>query len=134
MTATITKLPTADMVDHVAAFMKACGHEPYKSDSWELYWNLCGEEIQELMQADTLEDELDAICDSIWVLIGYGVSRGYDMHKAWAKIAESNLAKIAEDGKVHKRADGKVQKPEGWAPPDLSDCVPSIDASGGKHA
>jgi predicted HAD superfamily Cof-like phosphohydrolase len=48
------------------------------------------------------------------------------MHTAWAKVAQSNLAKIAEDGKVHKREYGKVKKPDGWLPPDLSDCVPQL--------
>ena len=54
----------------VAKFMLACDHRIKDQQTWELYWNLCGEEINELMTADSLVSELDGIIDSIWVLIG----------------------------------------------------------------
>jgi predicted HAD superfamily Cof-like phosphohydrolase len=124
MTADVTTLKVPTMIDNVAAFMAACDHKPHNEESWELYWNLSGEELNELMQASGLEEELDAICDSVWCLLGYGLARGYDMNKAWEEVTRSNMAKIHADGKVHKRYDGKVEKPEGWVPPDLSECMP----------
>lgn len=116
--------PCETMIDHVSKFMKACDHKHQDQDTWELYWVLCGEELQELMAASSLNEELDAICDAIWVLIGYGLARGYDMNKAWAEVARSNMAKIHEDGTVKRREDGKILKPEGWTPPNLHGCFP----------
>ena len=57
----------------------------------------------------------------MWVIIGYMLSKGYDVEGAWDEGAKSNLAKIdALTGKVIKREDGKVLKPEGWKKPDFS--------------
>lgn len=108
----------------VAKFMLACDHRIKDQQTWELYWNLCGEEINELMTADSLVSELDGIIDSIWVLIGYGLARGYDMGGAWAEVARSNHAKITEAGVCTKDINGKVQKPAGWTPPNLLPFVP----------
>lgn len=108
----------------VAKFMLACDHRMKDQQTWELYWNLCGEEINELMTADSLVSELDGIIDSIWVLIGYGLARGYDMGGAWAEVARSNHAKIGPDGVCIKDINGKVQKPVGWTPPNLLPFVP----------
>jgi predicted HAD superfamily Cof-like phosphohydrolase len=124
MTADVSSIYPQSMIDNVAAFMAACQHPPATEESWELYWNLSGEELNELMTATDLEQELDAICDSVWCLIGYGLARGYDMNKAWQEVLKSNMAKIQPDGTVSKRADGKIDKPEGWVPPNLSDCLP----------
>lgn len=112
------------MIHDVSQFMAACDHRVKDQDTWELYWNLAGEELNELMTADSLVDELDGIIDSIWTLIGYGVARGYDMRGAWAEVARSNLDKITPEGVVIKDITGKVKKPEGWRPPDLTPFVP----------
>ena len=108
----------------VARFMLACDHRFKDQMTWELYWNLCGEEINELMNADSLVSELDGIIDSIWVLIGYGLARGYDMNGAWAEVARSNLEKINHDGVCEKDLNGKVMKPAGWRPPNLLPFIP----------
>jgi predicted HAD superfamily Cof-like phosphohydrolase len=115
---------TADFVTDVATFMQACGHRFKDQDTWELYWNLTGEELNELMAADSLITELDGILDTIWTLIGYGLARGYDMQGAWNEVARSNLAKINERGVCVKDINGKVQKPEGWRPPNLLPYIP----------
>lgn len=108
----------------VSRFMAACDHRIKDQDTWELYWGLAGEELNELMNADTLEDELDGIIDSIWTLIGYGLARGYDMSGAWNEVARSNLDKISENGSCIKDINGKVQKPANWRKPDLSPFIP----------
>lgn len=118
-----THLPDHPIRD-VARFMLACDHRLKDQHTWELYWNLCGEKLNELMQADSLVSELDGIIDSIWVLIGYGLARGYDMSGAWAEVARSSLDKIGPDGLCVKDLNGKVQKPVGWRPPNLLPFIP----------
>lgn len=85
-----------------------------------LYADLVLEEQGEWKDAKTPSDDLDAIVDQIWVLIGLAESLGYDLHGAWNEVARSNFAKIdKETGLVQKREDGKILKPDGWTPPNL---------------
>lgn len=109
----------------VEKFMRACDQITDRADSHQnsLYIDLIIEEFTELQLAQKDTEALDAVCDLIWVLIGYAYSCGWDISRAWDEVARSNMAKIMPDGKVHKRADGKVQKPQGWTPPDLAGCV-----------
>lgn len=90
----------------------------------QLYHRLINEEYNEFIVARNQKDDvetLDACFDMIWVIVGYMLSKGYNVEGAWDEGARSNLAKIdATTGKVIKRADGKVLKPEGWQKPDFS--------------
>jgi predicted HAD superfamily Cof-like phosphohydrolase len=89
-----------------------------------LYKKLIDEEYQEFLEAYYKGDDvetLDACFDMIWVIVGYMLSKGYDVEGAWDEGARSNLAKIdTVTGKVIKRNDGKILKPEGWKKPDFS--------------
>ena len=90
----------------------------------ELYKKLIEEEYWEFLTAYNVKDDvetLDACFDMIWVIVGYMLSKGYDVESIWDEGAKSNLAKIDPvTGKVNKREDGKVLKPEGWKKPDFS--------------
>ena len=121
------------MIYDVEAFLKACGQEPsHKTIS--LYHDLVVEEIGELEDAmadfnaaeseqDELQakaDALDAICDSIWVLIGLAQMMNLPLERGWDEVAISNLRKIdPELGRVQRDENGKILKPEGWRPPDM---------------
>jgi len=110
----------------VKMFMLASGQSvnTNNEEQSQLYHRLINEEYNEFIVARNQKDDvetLDACFDMIWVIVGYMLSKGYDVEGAWDEGAKSNLAKIdAETGKVIKRADGKVLKPEGWQKPDFS--------------
>jgi predicted HAD superfamily Cof-like phosphohydrolase len=110
----------------VMVFQKACDQNPSQENA-NLYRNLIVEEFWEFQQAIKDNDEveqLDACMDMIWVILGYAHMKGFKVESAWNEVARSNLAKIdRKTGKVIKREDGKVLKPEGWTPPDLTNCV-----------
>jgi len=113
----------------VATFMLA-GEQTVGEDNTqqaELYLNLIKEEYQELLDARQITDDvltIDACFDTIWVIVGYMLSRGWSCERIWDEGALSNLRKIdRETQKVLKREDGKVLKPEGWQPPDFSKFV-----------
>lgn len=114
------------MIHDVAQFMAACGHRADDTTS-ALYFDLVKEELSELAEAlvtHRLDDEADAIADTIWVLIGYGLARGFPLPCIWNEVARSNLAKIDPlSGTVLKRPDGKVLKPAGWQPPNIQGCL-----------
>ena len=103
-------------------FMRACdqtvGEVNYAQKM--LYIKLIEEEFNELKDAGSAVDELDALIDILVVTIGAIHSAGFDAEGAWKEVMRTNFAKIdRETGKVRKREDGKVLKPVGWTPPDL---------------
>ena len=110
----------------VTMFMLASGQTTSfdNEEQAQLYHRLINEEYNEFIKARNEKDNvetLDACFDMIWVIVGYMLSKGYDIEGAWDEGARSNLAKIdATTGKVIKRADGKVLKPDGWQKPDFS--------------
>ena len=103
-------------------FMKACDQTvgAENLEQYKLYHKLIKEEVQELEDSRTIEDDLDALIDILVVTIGAIHSMGADAEGAWKEVMRTNFAKIDKDtGKVRKREDGKVLKPLGWEPPNL---------------
>ena len=89
-------------------------------DQYKLYHTLLKEEVQELEDSTTREDDVDALIDILVVTIGALHSIGVDVEGAWNEVHNSNMAKIdAGTGVVLRREDGKILKPEGWKPPNL---------------
>lgn len=62
---------------------------------------------------------LDAIADSIYVLLWTAIRCNLPIHEAFLEVQRSNMAKLQPDGTVLKNEFGKVQKPAGWTPPQL---------------
>jgi predicted HAD superfamily Cof-like phosphohydrolase len=129
----------------VDAFMKACGHNP-DPKRVGLYLDLVREEIGELEQAmaefhsaESQQDEqqaraevLDAICDSIWVLIGLGKTMDLPLEWGWDEVTITNLKKIdAELGTVLRDDHGKILKPPGWRPPNMLRIIQEFDKQRG---
>lgn len=110
----------------VQVFMNAAGQTTTEDneDQSLLYRRLINEEYNEFIAAvqqgnDT--ETIDACFDTIWVIVGYMLSRGWSPDPIWDEGSLSNLKKIDKaTGKVIKRADGKVLKPEGWQPPNFA--------------
>ena len=121
------------MILDVQIFMQACGHEPsHKLTS--LYHDLVREEVGELEEAmaafnasETEQEEiqaradaLDAICDSVWVLIGLAKAMDLPLEAGWDAVASTNLKKIDPVlGTVRRDDNGKIMKPDRWVPPDM---------------
>lgn len=63
-------------------------------------------------------DVLDAICDSIYVLLGLAVVMGLPFDTAFGLVHAANMRKVMGEGLPKFREDGKILKPEGWESPD----------------
>ena len=103
-------------------FMIASGQSTTDENQaqYKMYLDLIDEEVQELKDSTTPEDDLDALVDILVVTIGAIYSRGANPEGAWREVMATNLAKIDRvTGKVRRRDDGKILKPEGWTPPNL---------------
>lgn len=125
----------------VDAFMKAAGHGP-DPKKVSLYLDLVREEIGELEEAmaayhsaENQQDEqvakadaLDAICDSIWVLVGLGRVMNLPVEWGWDCVALSNARKVdPELGTVLRDDHGKIMKPPGWRPPNMLRVIQEFD-------
>lgn len=103
-------------------FMAACGQSTIQANAKQaaLYFSLVEEEYNELLDARTEIERADAVIDMIVVLVGAGVSCGWDIQALWDEVLRSNMSKIdPETGRVRRRADGKILKPDGWKSPDI---------------
>ncbi|ADK73419.1 Cof hydrolase [Roseobacter phage RDJL Phi 1] len=79
------------------------------------------EELTEFMDAETLEDEADALLDLMYFAGGRLIEMGLVPGAAFEEVHLANMAK--ERGELSKRPHSKgfdAIKPEGWTPPDLS--------------
>jgi len=74
-----------------------------------------------------LEDQLDAMVDLVYVVIGTAYLHGYGnrWQEAWDRVHYANMQKVraerAEDSKRGSTFD--VVKPKGWRPPSHTDLV-----------
>lgn len=80
-----------------------------KRASWML------EELVEFMEADTLDQQVDAMADELYFTIGTLTLMGVKPEEIFTIVHESNMGKLHEDGKPRFDDQGKIIKPEGWA-------------------
>lgn len=68
-------------------------------------------------------ETLDAIADSIYVLVGMANLLGFDLREAFSRVHESNMSKLGENGLPIYSAKGKVLKGPNFHLPVLDDLV-----------
>lgn len=78
------------------------------------------EEAQELREATTVAEQVDAYIDSIYFAVGGLVEIGVRPGTIWDLVHGANMAKVWPDGTVHRREDTKIIKPDGWVAPDAA--------------
>lgn len=83
------------------------------------------EEVDLIQTSDPRPVEmLDALCDLVYVTVGWAVSHGWDFDEAFRRVHASNMTKVPKPGqKVEMREDGKILKPKHFVPPKLDDLV-----------
>lgn len=79
------------------------------------------EEIDEVLEATTIEDQVDGFIDAIYIALGALIEMGVLPGPVFEEVHAANMKK--KRGSVAKRP-GSVGydavKPEGWTPPDLT--------------
>lgn len=76
------------------------------------------EEIAELLEAKTLEDQLDALVDIHYINTGNFVEMGVNHERPFQIVHSANMSKLWPDGQVHLNEFGKVIKPETFISPE----------------
>jgi len=82
------------------------------------------EEIDELETADNLVDQIDALTDLAYFIIGFFVTIGVDFETMFRIVHEANMRKAVK--RVRYDDDGKIIKPVNWLPPE-SEIAMEID-------
>jgi predicted HAD superfamily Cof-like phosphohydrolase len=75
------------------------------------------EELQEFKEAATLEDEVDAMNDELYFVLGTLVEMGVEPGPIFDIVQHANMSKVWPDGQVHKNETGKTIKPPHWQDP-----------------
>lgn len=75
------------------------------------------EEIEEFKDAATLEDQVDAMIDTLYFAYGTLVELGVDPDPIFEIVHRANMAKLFPDGLPHFH-NGKVIKPDNWQAPE----------------
>lgn len=102
-----------------------CQHLEFSEEEKQFRITAMQEELDEYAEANTKEDELDALVDL--VVFALGTAERQDMldvfEEAFHRVMNANCAK--EVGANKKRGSFAIDlvKPEGWVAPDLSDLV-----------
>jgi NTP pyrophosphatase (non-canonical NTP hydrolase) len=117
-------------MEDVKRWLEAVGQttDTDNPDQRNLYAKLINEEYGEFMSAfidgDDVE-QLDACADMIWVIIGYALSRGWDIEGAWKEVTRSNFSKFdAKTGLPIKNPEtGKIMKPSTFSEPELKQFI-----------
>lgn len=111
--------------DVVRAFHAACGHpigkttQPLTGEEKARRIAWMQEELDEFKESRTLVDQVDAMGDLLWFVVGTMLCMGVEPSLVMKPITRANMSKIGDDGKVLRRpSDGKIQKPEGWVGPE----------------
>ena len=114
----------------VTEFHRAINHpvneEPHMLDERHLSDRVewIKEETRELEDADNLVDQVDALTDLAYFIIGFFVEMGIDFETMFRIVHEANMRKVAKE--VRYRNDGKIEKPVNWLPPE-SEIAMEID-------
>ena len=119
----------SDITDFRTAFDLPRG-VPYRSQDYQLHFDLYREEMRELFSAETRANKIDAIVDSLYVLFGKYVhfdivldeqepcelniietllaaseEINFDILKAWDIVHHSNMSKLCNDDNVQATLD-----------------------------
>lgn len=82
------------------------------------------EELQEYLDATSLEDKFDALIDLIYFAVGSCHRMGLDLDEGFARVHVANMAKEQKINNQRRGHKMEVTKPEDWTAPDLSDlCI-----------
>lgn len=72
-----------------------------------------------------LAQQLDALVDQVYVILGTAHLHGFDFRQAWERVHQANMAKVLVDAPndPSERMKLKISKPPGWESPKHDDLV-----------
>jgi len=83
------------------------------------------EELNEFKNADTIEDQFDALIDLVYVALGTAYRMGLPFEEGFRLVHEANMEKVR--GVTHRGHTADVAKPEGWKAADLKSILKAME-------
>jgi predicted HAD superfamily Cof-like phosphohydrolase len=77
---------------------------------------MVNDEMEELGEAETLEDQVDALADAVYYIMDFANAEGVNLDPIMSIVHEANLTKVK--GKIAYGKLGKVEKPEDFVDPE----------------
>ena len=105
-----------DMISNQRDFMHLGSQTTttYNEEQMGLYASLIEEETRELAQAYLSSNEptemIKEACDVLVVTLGFLLSMGINVHKAWELVHRNNMSKVSNQDVIVKDINGKIQK------------------------
>ncbi len=99
--------------------------EPMKSVEYRYRIDFLREELaefEEAVAAGSLERQLDALADLVYVALGTAHYLGAPFDDVWVAVHSANMRKVlrTDSDPTHKRGRiERIHKPEGWKSPDI---------------
>jgi predicted HAD superfamily Cof-like phosphohydrolase len=75
------------------------------------------EEIEELVRAQDIVDQVDAVADIIYFALGIFVEMGIEGSPVFELVHQANMQKLGDNGQPMRDVDGKIVKPADWISP-----------------
>ena len=89
---------------------------PAQKKSAVEHWD---EERKEFLEAETLEDEIDACIDLAWLALGRVIEMGANLPAHFAEVVRANMDRVPGHNTKRPNSTGfDAIKPEGWQGPD----------------
>ena len=78
---------------------------------------MVNDELDELMAAQTVTEQADALVDAIYYICDCAVRNGINLDPLFDIVHNANMQKVVNGKVVRREEDGKILKPEGWEDP-----------------
>ena len=80
---------------------------------------MVNDELDELMAAQTVTEQADALVDVIYYICDCAVRNGINLDPIFDIVHNANMQKVVNGKVIRREEDGKILKPEGWEDPTL---------------
>lgn len=86
-------------------------------DSVKFLDKMVKSELLELKKAKTIEDQVDALVDTVYYVVSFSTSLGINLDPHFRVVHEANMRKFSDGGRCCKKTN-KLLKPKGWVSPE----------------
>lgn len=80
---------------------------------------MVNDELDELMVAQTVTEQADALVDAIYYICDCAVRNGINLDPLFDIVHNANMQKVVNGKVIRREEDGKILKPKGWEDPAL---------------
>ena len=110
---------TAQMREFTMAYKDDLPTRPQHMTSEDIAFirEMVNDELDELMAAQTVTEQADALVDAIYYICDCAVRNGINLDPLFNIVHNANMQKVVNGKVIRREEDGKILKPKGWEDP-----------------